>query len=115
MERLTDVVYRVQLSPRAKPYTVNRYRLWRVSGTLPEDWWTHGGVSAAEPPEADPSGEELEGDRTGDPESGAERLEGETTVEPTEEEGNREDPFRGLPQRSRAGRNIRRPIRFWDN
>jgi hypothetical protein len=42
MCRLTDVVYRVQLSPKAKPYTVNRYRLWRVSGQLPDDWWSSG-------------------------------------------------------------------------
>ena len=99
MERLTDVVYRVQLSPRTKPYMVNRYRLWRVSGALPEDWWTHGGVPAAESLEEDSSGE---------------KHEGETSVEPTEEEEDREDPFRGLPQRSRAGRNVRRPLRFRD-
>lgn len=108
MERLTDVVYRVQLSPRTKPYTVNRYRLWRVSGTLPEDWWTHGRASATDSPDEVPSGEKHEGD----PESETERLEGEAAVEPTEEEENMEDPFRGLPQRSRAGRNIRRPRRF---
>ena len=60
MSKLTDVVYRVQLSPKTKPYTVNRYRLWRVSGQLPEDWWNsgrvddggHGAAEAAETAEA---------------------------------------------------------------
>ena len=39
MERLTDVVYRIQRSPKSKPRVVNRFRLWRVSGELPDDWW----------------------------------------------------------------------------
>ena len=39
MEKLTDVVYRIQQSPRSKSKVVNRYRLWRVQGQLPDNWW----------------------------------------------------------------------------
>jgi hypothetical protein len=40
VERLTDVVYRVQLSPRSRPMTVNRYRMWRCTVQLPTDWFS---------------------------------------------------------------------------
>jgi len=40
MEQLTDVVYRVQLTPKSRPITINRYRLWKCSAQLPDDWWT---------------------------------------------------------------------------
>jgi len=40
LERLSDVVYRVQLSPRSRPMTVNRYRMWRCTVQLPADWFT---------------------------------------------------------------------------
>lgn len=43
-DRLTDVVYRIQLTPRSKPRVVNRYRLWRVSCNLPADWWDTAGT-----------------------------------------------------------------------
>jgi transposase InsO family protein len=43
IDKITDVVYRVQLTPRSKPRVVNRYRLWRVTGKLPEDWWEGSG------------------------------------------------------------------------
>lgn len=49
MDRLTDVVYRVQLTPRSKPKVVNRYRLWRVMGELPDDWWQNPGGGTGEP------------------------------------------------------------------
>jgi hypothetical protein len=60
MERLTDVVYRVQATPRSKPYTVNRYRLWKCSCALPDDWWggpqsLPDGPSAAEMTAAGPT------------------------------------------------------------
>jgi len=46
MDRITDVVYRIQLTPRSKPRVVNRFRLWRVSGELPDDWWRKSGGSS---------------------------------------------------------------------
>lgn len=46
MKRITDVVYRIQLTPRSKPKVVNRYRLWRVSGQLPEEWWQRSGTTS---------------------------------------------------------------------
>ena len=51
MEKLTDVVYRVQQEPRTKPFTVNRFRLHRVSAELPDNWWSSGRrVDAIDPP-----------------------------------------------------------------
>jgi len=40
IQRLSDVVYRIQLSPRSKPMTVNRYRLWKCTVQLPDDWFS---------------------------------------------------------------------------
>jgi hypothetical protein len=48
IERLTDVVYRVQQSPKGRIQTVNRYRLHRFNQTLPERWFEDG-VTVADP------------------------------------------------------------------
>ena len=39
MERLNDVVYRIQPGPRAKPKVVHRDRLWKYSGVECADWF----------------------------------------------------------------------------
>jgi hypothetical protein len=65
MDKLTDVVYRIQASPRSKPYTVNHYRLWRVSGSLPDNWWATGSRG---PGTEDDSGEQPPPDVEHDPE-----------------------------------------------
>ena len=106
MERLTDVVYRIQASPRSKPYTVNRFRLWKVSGRLPEDWW-----STPHHPTADP--EPL--DSANSPDTGPEDAEGPNQPENVDEEDPdvNPDPFSGVPTRTRAGREVKRPRRYF--
>ena len=44
VERLNDVVYRIQRGPRAKPKVVHRDRLWQYRGDACADWFN-------EPPE----------------------------------------------------------------
>ena len=39
VERLNDVVYRIQRGPRAKPKVVHRDRLWKYSGVERADWF----------------------------------------------------------------------------
>jgi hypothetical protein len=124
MSRLTDVVYRVQLSPKAKPYTVNRYRLWKVSGQLPDDWWNRGpegdggsGASAAAEIEEDGTAD----DRvvaSGGPqlvdESSPDFLTPDDPADPVPDVAAEilieKDPVRT----TRSGRRIRRPSRFLD-
>lgn len=54
IERLTDVVYRIQRGPRTKSRVVNRFRLWRVSGDLPVDWWETGDKRVTNVPDSTP-------------------------------------------------------------
>lgn len=105
VERLTDVVYRIQSSPRAKPYTVNRYRLWRVTGSLPEDWWAQAGTLNARP--ADPDETEI----TSRPD-----LENVNLAEPPDDQEGEDADTSDTPDEpirtTRSGRMIRRPRRF---
>ena len=103
MDKLTDVVYRVQQSPRSKPRVVNRYRLWRVQGQLPDDWWETSTSTAPEPgPTEDPSVPEEEEDE-------------DTRLESTSLPGvsdNDDGPGVAQPSHTRRGRPIQRPRRF---
>ncbi len=107
MERLTDVVYRVQATPRSKPYTVNRYRLWRVTGSLPEDWWTNGGSRAAE---------SLVQDNAIEPVSlpvlDPEEIEDAERADVSEGLDNIDDYAAEQPRKTRSGRVVRTPRRF---
>ena len=141
MERLTDVVYRIQSSPRSKPYTVNRYRLWKVSSRLPDDWWTS--PPASRPGHTEPAAQlasdpgkvdDLEGadeyDWWASLRGPASRLESdEPAAQPEEDPGkvdgrahgngaDEEDsePFDDYaaapPRRTRSGRGVRWPQRY---
>jgi hypothetical protein len=134
---LTDVVYRVQRSPRAKPQTVNRYRIWKVSGRLPDDWWTGPGeataAAAARPenlaPPADDEPAHLTaaggGDDDDDDDDGIVAfrslpLPSVADQSPEEAEGTRGPSGRVLAPgdevvTSRSGRKIRRPLRYRDS
>jgi hypothetical protein len=120
MCRLTDVVYRVQLSPKAKPYTVNRYRLWRVSGKLPDDWWSSGsagvggsGASAAAEIEEDglvdePVTTQLVDEFSPDPLSPLE------PVDPVPDAAAAVPVVRDPVRTTRCGRRVRLPSRYLD-
>jgi hypothetical protein len=121
MCRLTDVVYRVQLSPKTKPYTVNRYRLWKVSGRLPDDWWNGGPVVGAG--SGTSATTEIEGDGTVDDvaESGGPQLVDVSSpdlLSPDDPADPVPDVAATVPividpvRTTRCGREIRRPRRF---
>ena len=83
--RITDAVYRIQQTPRSKPMTVNRFRLWKVTGNLPDDWWSssrtdgdddHSAASSA--PDTSPSPPRVPDDGPASPER--EPIPGSATV-----------------------------------
>jgi hypothetical protein len=121
MCKLTDVVYRVQLTPKTKPYTVNRYRLWRVSGQLPADWWNSGSVGGAGSEASTAAEVERDGTIDGVAESGGRQLVDASSPDPLPPD----DPVDPVPdaaatvpididpvRTTRSGRIIRRPRRF---
>lgn len=105
MERVTDVVYRIQATSRSKPYTVNRYRLWKVSGSLPDDWWT-GQRNPVISPETTESTEQ--------PDPNPEDDENQTPPQDAEEDDpdNFTDPITSPLRVTRSGREVRRPRRY---
>ena len=108
MERVTDVVYRVQLTPRSKRRTVNRYRLWRAT-VVPDGWQNQDRTedSATQHPTEDAMPE-------ADPEDGGTTMRGLQ---------NNDHDAAAVPapaadtyldfQTTRSGRQVRKPARFW--
>jgi hypothetical protein len=120
MSRLTDVVYRVQLTPKTKPYTVNRFRLWRVSGRLPDDWWTSGSAGVGGP-EASATAEIEKDGLLGEPAST--QLADEFSPDPLSPVPPVDpvlDAVAAVPvamdpvRATRCGRRVRRPSRYLD-
>jgi hypothetical protein len=123
MCKLTDVVYRVQLSQKSKPYTVNRFRLWRVSGQLPDGWWNGGSAVGAGSGASAATEIEEDGHVVDVTESDGPQLDGVSSPDPL----SLDDPADPVPdmaatipividpvRTTRSGRRIRRPCRFLD-
>ena len=89
MARITDQVYRIQMSPRSKPKVVNRFRLWKYAGRLDPDWWQ-------KPRRADPPF----------PNGGTEEF-FESETDDLEEDGAETSPVQ-----TRIGRRVRPPDRL---
>ena len=96
MDRITDQVYRIQLTPRSKPRVVNRYRLWRYGGRLEPDWWQRPHERANKDPPTQPDAE----DAPDIPDSNASDEDGDgDVVSPS-------------PVATRTGRRVRPPDRL---
>ena len=103
MARITDQVYRIQLTPRSRPKVVNRYRLWKYTGRLGPDWWQH----PRERRDMDPS-----------PTTNAEETTDDPVTEPSSEyrddDDEDSDDDENIPSlmRTRMGRRVRPPVRL---
>jgi hypothetical protein len=132
VERVTDVVYRIQLTCRSKPRTVNRYRLWKVTGKLPDDWYRPNDVTNHETTPGDDEGqprqplaqETTPGGDEGQPSQPlaqdelpeqrpkeAEQDDAEDEISSNDGEAEADLP----PKMTRSGRRVMKPARYRDN
>jgi len=130
MEKLTDVVYRVQRSLRSQPMTVNRFRMWKCTVQLPADWFaTARADNRADAAAIDPGDDSAAADAaaTEDPNDvTAPLVFHSATVNDSDDEyedvdrsvirgtDSRNALDTGQPQQlqTRSGRVVRRPLRF---
>jgi hypothetical protein len=107
MERLTDVVYRIQRSPRSKARVVNRFRLWRVAGELPGDWWESGSTPTKDLPVDEVSGQ-VDGAEANDTHDDA----GDESDDNVDNDNFPCVTDRDRPRFTKSGRTVKLPLRF---
>jgi transposase InsO family protein len=110
IERLTDVVYRIQQSPKGRVQTVNRWRLHRCSRTLPERWFEDG-IAVADQAAAGPSPSSPSTSQTLAGHSSATEND-ESADENSSSEDDDSTRYHPAASTTRSGRPIIRPQRY---